>query len=158
MTASTIRTITHSGMEARIDKLRAIKGLVFLDAIECESFFKPSERLGDHVSPDGKEIFGFLSCYAVIPPFSSEVNALIYMGDRSGPWKLFIPDCADQPFSKIAFADLETAYSFSIPFWKSPLPIKVLGKLLSSVSCPFRLLNSLIDDVERFLFLARSND
>jgi hypothetical protein len=151
MNTSSLRTISHSGMTARIDKLRAIKGLVFLDANECKTFFKLSERLGDHVGPDGKEIFGFLSCYAVFPPFSSDISALIYMGDRSRPWKMFIPGYADQPFSKMAFADLETAYSFSIPFWKSPLHIKVLGKLLSSVSWPFRLLNSFTDDVQRFL-------
>jgi hypothetical protein len=151
MNTSILRTISHSGMAARMDKLRAIKGLVFLDANECESFFKPSERLGDHVSPDGKEIFGFLSCYAVIPPFSSDINALIYTGDRDGFWKMFISDLAEQPFSRTIFADLESAYSFSIPFWKSPLHIKVLGKLLSSVSCPFRLLNSLTDDAQRFL-------
>jgi hypothetical protein len=116
MNTSSLRTISHSGMAARIDKLRAIKGLVLLDANECEPFFTLSERLGDHVSPDGAEIFGFLICYAVIPPFSSEISALIYMGDRSRPWRLFIPDCAEQPFSECIFGDLETAYSYSIPF------------------------------------------
>jgi hypothetical protein len=151
MNTSSLRTISHSGMAARIDKLRAIKGLVLLEANECEAFFKPSERLGDHVSPDGKEIFGFLTCYAVIPPFSSGVSALIYMGDRSGPWRVFIPDRAVQPFAKILFGDLETAYSYSIPFWKSPLPIKVLGRFLSALSYPFRLLNSLHDHVETYL-------
>jgi hypothetical protein len=151
MNTSSLRTISHSGMDAQIDKLRALKGLVLLGANECEAFFTPSERLGDHVSPSGKEIFGFLTCYAVIPPFSSEVSALIYMGDRSRPWRLFIPNCAEQPFTKILFGDLETAYSYSIPFWKSPLHIKVLGRFLSSVSYPFRLLNSLNDHVETYL-------
>ncbi|MGB8700068.1 MAG: hypothetical protein WCD18_11685 [Thermosynechococcaceae cyanobacterium] len=147
-----LRTISHSGMAARMDKLRAIKGLVLLDENECESFFKPSERLGDHVSPDGKEIFGFLTCYAVIPPFSAEISALIYTGDRDCGWQMFIPDCEDQPFPKTIFGNLELAYLYSIPFWKSPLHITVLGRLLSSVSYPFRRWNSLVDDAQRFFY------
>jgi hypothetical protein len=133
MNTSSLRTISHSGMAARIDKLRAMKGLVLLDQNECEAFFTLSERLGDHVSPDGKEIFGFLTCYAVIQPFSSGVSALIYMGDRSRPWRMFILGCAEQPFANILFGDLETAYSYSIPFWKSSVSIKALGRFLSSV-------------------------